>query len=203
MKNNRLLYPKIYYVFCIFCFFTMGGCVSHRDTVYRFLPDMYNNLKKYPIKIRLQLSDAYQTAKWNTENNTAIAAGPILSRDTKILADKLFELVSVSPSADKDSNVDAILIPEILATNHLMQMFAGQVAKMSITVKWTLETTKGKPIWVQTITGIGTMEMGTSVSEKERLKERSLLAIDDLFIKTANEMSSSIEIQKFSKSLTQ
>ena len=156
------------------------------------------------------MSDAYQSAKWNTEDSAGgnktfgeVAVGPILTRDTKILAGKLYDLVSVSPSADKDSNVDAILIPQILATNHLMQMAAGQVAKMSITVKWTLENTKGNPIWIQTVTGIGTMEMGTLFSEKDRRKERSLLAIDDLFIKTANEMSSSVEIQQFSKRLRQ
>ena len=175
----------------------LGGCAAHREAELKFTPDLYQKLDKYPIRINLELSDDYRKAECC--EGWGIPLGTDLTRYSTNLAKHMFDLVSDSTSTDNEPNIDAVLVPEILSLDHQRGGAAGKESKVAITQKWTLQDSVGKPIWIQAITGVGVMETGTAFSEKTRLKERILLAIDDLFIKSAKEISSSVEIRKFSE----
>ena len=195
---NMLKFLHSARVLCfLFIIMLLGGCAAHRKVQLQFTPDVYQKLHKYPIRIRLELSEDYRKAEccrgWH------IPIGTDLTRNSTILAEHMFDLVSDSTSTSNEPNIDAVLIPEILSIDQERLMWAGKEGKLAITQKWTLKDSLGKPIWIQAITGVGVMEQGTAFSEKTRLKERIQLAIDDLFMKSAEEMSSSVEIRKFSE----
>ena len=173
----------------------IGGCSSQSQLKLQFTPDAYQKLHKYPIRIRLELSDDYRNVK--VHDGKVIPIGADLTRYSTILAEQIFDLVSDSTSPNSGENIDAVLVPEILSINHQRKMWAGQEARIMIIQKWTLKDSSGKPIWIQTVTGVGVMGVGTAFSEGTREKERAQLAIDDLFTKSAEEMSSSVEIRKF------
>lgn len=199
MKGVRLMHSAKIIGFLVI-FVIIGGCVSHRGVELKFTDDMHETLKKYPIRIRLELSDAYMAAKWEG-GSWGILYGPELTSYSTILADQMFHLVDDQASPGSESNIDAVLIAEILSFDHEIKMWTGTESKISISQKWTLKEPLGRVIWIQTISGTGVMEMGTAGSEAIRQEERALLAIDDMIYKSAKEMSSSIEIQKFSKIL--
>ena len=190
---NFLHLPR---VLCfLFIVTLLGACAAHREFELKFQPDFYQKLDKYPIRIHLELSEDYRKAVCCEDYD--IPLGTDLTRYSTILAEHMFDLVSGSTSTDNESNIDAVLIPEILSLDHLKVNRLGSESKLAITQKWTLQDSVGKPIWIQAITGVGVMETGYSA--KKLLKERILLAIDDLFIKSAKEISSSVEIRKFSE----
>ena len=176
----------------LFIFVIINGCFSHRPVEAKFTPEVYEKLDKYPIRIHLELSEEYRSAK--IKDIWEIPIGEDLARYSTILANQMFNLV-----ADNEQNVDAVLVVKILSANHLVKMYAGQESRILITQEWILKDQSGKLIWVQTVKGEGVMEMGTAFSEGTRRKERVQLAIDDLFIKSAKEISSSVEIRKFSE----
>ena len=193
---NMINFLHLARIFCFLFIVTLfAGCAAHREFELKFQPDLYQNLDKYPIRIHLELSEDYRKAVCCEGRDIPI--GTDLTRYSTILAEHMFDLVSDSTSTDNESNIDAVLVPEILSLDLQRGQTADSESKLAITQKWTLQDSVGKPIWIQAITGVGVMETGYSV--KKRLKERILLAIDDLFIKSAKEIASSVEIRKFSE----
>jgi hypothetical protein len=121
--------------------------------------------------------------------------GNDLSAHITNLIKEIFVLV------EDNGDFDAIISAEIVSFDHQPKLWAGQEGKISISNKLTLRDKSGGIVWVETITGIGLMEIGTLFTEKKRIRERILLAIDDVVYKSANEISSSKEIKGFSEKI--
>ena len=109
----------------------LSGCAAHRKVELKFTPDVYQKLYKYPIRIRLELSEDYR--KTECCRSWHIPLGTDLTRYSTILAEHMFDLVSDSTSTDNEPNIDAVLIPEILSIDPEWIMWAGNEAKLAIT----------------------------------------------------------------------
>lgn len=205
MENLTMKLARLIYSPSVICLLIIGslttGCASHREFVINFTADKYQQLDKYPIRVRLEYGNDYQMAKGKGALNQVLI-GPELVRNTTNLAKHMFQLVDDSTSEGSNPRYDALLTAEVISINSQIKMWAGQVSKTSVTHKWTLKDASNNTIWVQSITGVGIMESGTAFSESTRGKERALLAVDDLFMKSAEAMSSSFEIRNFSERLS-
>ena len=184
---------------CLGCFIlilSIAGCASHRTFKLEEPAKQYKELNKYPIRIYLELSDAYiNTTMKDKLGETKI--GDDLARYTNTLAKQMFILTS-----NGNDVFDAILSPSVVSIDHRARMWAGSNSDVAITIKWTIRTKEGVVIWVKSITGKGEMEMGTAFSEGTRRKERVLLAIDNLFAETSKAITHSYELRTFTNLIT-
>jgi len=185
-------------VCCLIMMVSVVGCASSRPVVLRFTENVYQHFDKYPIRIRVEMSGEYQRANVDMFGMFIVPLGPELVRHTNILAESIFELVADTKAGEPGSKIDAVLVAEVISIDHLTRMYAGQESRIAVVHKWSLKDTNGNPIWIQSVTGVGVMEAGTSFTGEERATERGLLAIDDLFVKSFEKMSASVEIKTFS-----
>jgi len=189
--NSQQPYQLVFLTIIIIAL-NLAGCASHRDVNLKFTDTSISN-KNIPIRVKLDMSEKYKNTQWK-KGQWVILLGTNLTKHAEALVSRIFKKAN-------HNDYDAILVPEIISVNHQISMWAGQESTISVTNKWTLLDKSGRTIWVKSIIGVGVMEGGTAFTLKTRGEERALLAVDDLFVQTISEMTSSVEIEAYAKSL--
>ena len=74
-------------------------------------------------------------------------------------------------------------------------MWTGSPNNMTITMEWPISTGDGKLIWIDTVNGSAVVKGGTRFSYKEVTQHHLQMTLDDLFTKSFESITSSIEIR--------
>ena len=148
----------------------------------------YPVLKKIPLKIELLLTEKFRSSG-DVSYGRKYVIGRGLSENAKVLAEALFEHVTVTSSeAAVPTKAEAVLIPSLLAFRSTIPNLLWNDSKTILDIKWSLRDPDGKILWVSTIRGEGHGPYN---------KKYIQMVIDDLFQKTFQRMSSSPEIRNY------
>lgn len=179
--------PNFILFYCILVItVAINGCSTHGEIVSQFEADFLPE-ERIPIRVKLEMTEAYKTTQH--EELYTFKLGNNLKKYSEILAYRMFE------SVDKNSGeYDAILVPEMVSTNYQMPMWRGETSRLLIIHKLTLKDKSDNLIWLKTL-------FGTGVHDSADENELAILALDNLFTKTSEKISSSIEIRNFAKTL--
>ena len=93
--------------------------------------------------------------------------------------------------------VDAILAPRMVSAERTRPMYIFQEQTTTIILEWMMKDVNGDLIWVDTITGEGKAPMGGPFGEKKNARKQVERALEELFQKSFETMSSSVEIRGF------
>ena len=161
-------------------------------------PVNYPQENKIDLKVELRLSKELHNAKWErTIGDTyIIRLGKLLSDNAEVLVRNLFSDVLVTDAIQPpEAAVDAIITPKMVSVERTRPMFIFQQQRTTIMIEWSVKDANGDLIWVDTITGKGKSPMG--LNEKKNTGKQVKAAINQLFQKSFQAISQSLEIRKF------
>lgn len=182
---------------CIVSFLALlfAGCTFDWD--FPMASVNYPQENKIDLKVELRLSKELRNAKWErTIGDTyIIRLGKVLSDNAEGLVRNLFSDVLVTDATQPSKTaVDAIITPKMVSVERTRPMFIFQQQRTTIMIEWTVKDANGDLIWVDTITGEGKSPMGL---KKKNTENQVKAAVKQLFQKSFQAISQSLEIRKF------
>lgn len=170
----------------------LSGCALH-------VPERIVSYPDEPpgndLSVELVLSEEFRNAKWEPQSGGAgrtVMLGDNLTVNATSLAERLFGEVIVTGEAT-DTTPNPTLLPRIRFISRTMPATGFGTQETAIALEWTLKDAQGNLVWVDTVTGIG---RGGLDSVDEQLHP----LIDDLFLKSFQEISSSFEVTRLAAS---
>lgn len=161
----------------------------------------YPHTEKINLKVQLMLTEEMCTALWHMNydyddgkepsNYLSFPLGDDFCLNTRKIANILFTDVMEKRNSSPVGEIDAILTPQILTLIRNRPPTAGKEQTTTIIVEWSLKDKKGNIIWVDTITAQGKAALVETQKQVQNL-------FNDLFHKSINAISSSVEIRRFS-----
>jgi hypothetical protein len=155
---------------------------------------------KIDLKVALCLTEELRNAKWEKKkmgDTYTLPLGEAFSLNAEMVARALFSNVLVTNNATNsvEAWVDTILTPRMVSVQLTRPLFIWEESKIAVIFEWSLKDVKGDIIWVDTITGVG---KGTIKRySKDSAMEAVEMLLEDLFQKSFQVMSSSMEIRRF------
>lgn len=178
-----------------------SGCT----TIYDFKIDPvaeYSQRNKIGLGIELRLTDEFCNYAWERKvfvDTYRLPLGSTLSENAEIVTREVFKDVVVTKGGTKalKANVVAVLMPKVTSVERSPIMRAWEIAETIIYIEWNLTNLQGEVIWVSTIKGVGRAKQGIYLNLKKQTQKQVQKAVEDLFLKTFDAMSSSPEIREF------
>ncbi len=155
----------------------------------------YPRIEKYDLRIGLEMTQTMCTANWNLSYDGSSVLEYPLGDDFCLNAEKLAKALFTSVyTFDKSSNksidsVDAVLTPKIVT---LIVNTPSEEQTTTLIVEWSLKNNQGDIIWIDTITAQGK-------ANRSKLQEQVQAVFEDLFHKSFEAISSSVEIKRFTE----
>ena len=145
--------------------------------------------RKLTIPVRLDLSDEFRNAKWerNMGDTRILPLGENLVALSRKMIENVFMTVMGGPG---DPNV-AVISPKVISIEQAIPVWTSEETKLLIIVEWTLKRPDGRTVWTQTIQGIGSGPTGNAFTDSGRSVVRVQRALNDLFQKSQDEMTTS------------
>lgn len=179
-------------------FLLITGCgtlVYQLDT-----PPVSNYPAEQKINLTIELRISEELERFAHESAAEnLPLGNILIKNAENMSRALFRQVVITKKTDKltHAGVNAVLIPKVVSIAHTRPMYAYSERKLTVIFQWLLKDSEGKTIWMDTIEGEGTNDIGTLFSLESNTRERVRLLMEDLFKKSYLSISSSKEIENF------
>jgi hypothetical protein len=156
----------------------------------------YQPREKINLRVGLNLTDEFCNAKWEkkrTGDTWIIPIGNALCMNADTLSHQLFgEVILIGQTPNQEnSGVDVILTPRLAYITHTRGATSFGKCVVSIKIEWLFTDIHGKTIWVDTVGGQG---IGTQWTGHKKLVKG---AVENLFKKSYEAISSSREIRKF------
>ena len=106
-------------------------------------------------------------------------------------------IVNVFATVVDDANVLDVstLSPKVVSIEQAIPVWVTDETKLTVIVEWTLRRPDGRVVWTQTVQGIGTGPTGNVFNDGKRSVVRVQRALNDLFQKTQNEMTTSLVLR--------
>ena len=198
----RLLFKITWIARCAVIWIVVSGCTHTLDVPTVAFTD-YRNKDKIKLHLALRLSDELLNAKSERTqgfDKFIIPLGDHLAVNAEFLSQVIFTDVTVlkDDSVPNDKGIRAILIPTMISSARVspISAFIKQTLKIAVVLEWALKDRENHLIWIDTVTGEGTLVEPTSSADGNR-KNLMQSLIQDLFQKSYEALSSSPEIRKF------
>lgn len=153
------------------------------------------------MTVALHFTEELCNATWEKHtlgDHYILPIGNALCINAEAVARTVFTAVKIvrDKVASPVPDVDAVLIPSlaVIERDRPASVFSTQTT--SILFNWSLNDKRGEPIWVTTILGEGKGPMGHPIS-KDSGREQVEKALNDVFQKSLQEISSSRAIREF------
>ena len=180
------------------------GC-THVNKVPSYEVGPYPAREKHNLKVELRVPDELRRSEFQQSilgSRFKIVLGENLTRNSELVTKSVFSYVSVSDSLAEQRKeiVDATLTPRLIFVDETKGLWTVSQLTLTIALEWSLRDVGGNIVWIATMKGEGkSAEGGFLRSESSRLTDtRIKMALDDLFQKSFQAMSSSPEIKAFS-----
>ena len=191
--NNKYLFYLLLVILLIGCGYNANYKIGSK-----FYPPN-NPSKIFPFNVALILDPDYCSSSnstlrgWNT---LTYIIGPTLCENSKTLVETVFREYQIFSNIDEANKMSfqLLIIPKVVDTSTLFE--EGHVVlrtHTSVLTEWTFLNQQGKNIYLTTAEGSASVQaIHTTAWEK---------AIDDLFNKLYEEISSSQELQSFADTI--
>ena len=112
-----------------------------------------------------------------------------------------FKSAVILPSWNESNqdSVDIVLKPKVVDFTQRKGMLVWQKQETLILMEWTASTPAGRPIWMQTIQGIGEEATGNAFTGKRNENKTVQGALSNLFKNSLEAILNSEEIRRFSE----
>ena len=173
----------------------LTSCLRH--TVKLDRTPSYPVGQKIPLHVELRLTESFRNSAYVLGLNR-FSMGEGLSENAKLLAEALFERVSVSTAeAMASTEAEAVLIPRLVE----IMRTTRRESETLLDVEWLLRDPAGEAIWIGTIRGESRGSFGNVYTFDKHLNENFDMASYALFRETYERMSSSPEIRNYANQL--
>jgi len=158
--------------------------------------------QKINLNVGLVLTPEYRATKWEFHHGGATVLFPIgenLTTNSEYMAGQLFHSVQVTDAASvpAGSSINTFLIPQVKSFEGSSGAFAWSKLVRTLVVEWTLKDSQNNVIWVDTVRADASGHLGTAFSQISNDEKLTGQAIDQLFLKSYQEISAAPEIRKF------
>ena len=161
----------------------------------------YPLIEKYDLRVGLETTQAMCTANWNlnfipeTSSGLRFPLGDDFCLNAEKLANALFTSVYPFDKSSKEpiDSVDAVLTPKIITLILNRPPTISEEQTTTLIVEWSFKNNQGDIIWIDTITAQGKDNLS-------KLQEQAQAVFEDLFHKSFEAISSSVEIKRFAES---
>ena len=89
-----------------------------------------------------------------------------------------------------------VITPKVADVAHSMSAWAFDPVEMSIDVEWTITDPRGQVLWVKTIRGSATHNLGNMYTHKSNAKKRVDKVMEDLFSKSLAAITAAPELAR-------
>lgn len=165
------------------------------------LPQPIAQEQKIALPIKLVLNDELRNFSWRSTSGARFTFNPggAVATNAELMVKKIFTEVSVIKGEGEKGNFPT-LTPRILSLERVLRgKTAWADAEMIINLEWLLKDAQGKTVWVKTLRGVGIEKMGSAFSFKSQSQLQLRLALEDVFKKSQEAITSSVEIANFAK----
>ena len=182
-------YPKIKSLsFLTLIVLLLSGCATvWEQPIHEVHLSPTNHQFEFPVA--LLLTQEYRNATYEE----AVPLGENLVHHTEVLMKSLFSNLTFldnDPGTNKQ-DTKYILKPRVAFIVQNYGVSAFSEATMKVAVEWNLLTNTGKPVWVETVEGVGVANTGNIFTGESNQKERVQEALQELFANTQKAMLSS------------
>jgi hypothetical protein len=178
-----------------------SACTTVLDHPVRVV-DTYPPAQRIPINVALVLTEELRNAKLEDHvagDTLIIPFGEHLARNSESMAQRLFSAVTVQKdlSGVTDQDVAAALIPRMVFVEQSLGIWVWSDAMITMGLEWTLKDRQGAIVWIDTVKGTGTTNMGNAFTGRARMRERAGLVVDDVFRKSFDAIAGAQAIKDF------
>jgi hypothetical protein len=211
MKNPKTIrFVLLIQIYLAMLLFT--GCYK-KPNAWTFPQSPVNlpEIDKMNLNIELRLSDEFCNSSWywNEQKIRYYAGEGFCANAEKIVRD-LFTQVKVT-KGQMDSappQADAVLTPKLISFERTRPATMNKEQITTVVLEWTLATPKGDLIWIDSVTGDGKAKWAIGIGKaittlnpfpafKRGTEEQFRLLHQDLFYKSFQAISKSIEIKEY------
>jgi hypothetical protein len=181
---------------------TLAGALLFGCTTVHKVPQEpftgYPDAEKIPLDIGIVKTQSLLAAAWDDGMRRG-EFGTALLINTETMAEELFRSAVTVETIETGAGLGAYLVPNVKFVDSTHGM-AFQDIVTTLRVEWNFTDAEGETIWLETIEGQGITKGGLGFGPrnyKVKFTERARIAVDDLFNKTYEALSTSTEIKKY------